>query len=131
MISFQFSSRWGLVVTAFSFVAITSTALADEAIDRGKQVYNGAGACFSCHGPTGLGDGAAAAALNPKPRSFADGSYAYDTDGDGKKGTEADLFNIVTNGAQKYGGNMMMVGRPDLPEGDRRALVKFILSLKK
>ncbi|MBW7907613.1 MAG: cytochrome c [Kiritimatiellae bacterium] len=28
--------------------------------------------CASCHGATGKGDGAAAAALNPKPRDFAD-----------------------------------------------------------
>ncbi len=111
-------------------LSISSHAIADD-IEQGKSVFNGNGACFSCHGATGAGDGAAAAALNPKPKNFTIGDFAYDTDGDGKKGTETDIFNIITNGAQKYGGNMMMVGRPDLPEADRKALAKFVLSLKK
>ena len=38
---------------------------------------------------------------------------------------------VITNGAQKYGGSFMMVGRKDLPEEDRKALTKFVLSLKK
>ena len=59
------------------------TAKADEELDKGKTIYNGTGACFSCHGATGEGDGAAAAALNPKPRSFTKGVFNFDTDGDG------------------------------------------------
>lgn len=31
--------------------------------------------CSTCHGTSGLGDGVAAAALNPKPASFADASF--------------------------------------------------------
>lgn len=114
-----------------SYSGFASAFAQDPILDKGKGIYNGTGACFSCHGPTGLGDGAAAAALNPKPRSFAEGHYSFDTDGDGKTGSEADLFNVVTNGAQKYGGSMMMVPRPDIPELDRKALVKYVLSLKK
>lgn len=75
------------------------SAKADDMIEKGKAIYNGAGACFSCHGPLGAGDGAAAAALNPKPRNFSAGVFAYDTDKDGKTGTETDLFNIISNGA--------------------------------
>ena len=109
---------------------LTSNSYADD-LAKGKAVYDGAGACFSCHGAMGLGDGAAAAALNPKPRSFATGDFNFDTDGDGKKGTETDLFNIITHGAVKYGGSPMMAGRPDLSEADRKAVVKYVLSLKK
>lgn len=116
-----------LVALALVFAA---NAEADD-LAKGKEVYNGMGACFSCHGATGAGDGAAAAALNPKPASFQAGVFKYDTDGDGKTGTETDIFNIVTNGAAKYGGNMMMVARADLPEADRKALAKYVLSLKK
>ncbi len=105
-------------------------ASADDA-EKGKSVYNGAGACATCHGADGKGDGPAGAALNPKPRSFVDGVFNYDTDGDGKKGTELDIVNIISNGALKYGGSMMMVARPDLPETDRKALAKYVLSLKK
>lgn len=105
-------------------------ARADEVVEKGKAVFNGAGACVSCHGATGKGDGPAGAALNPKPRDLSKGEFNLDTDGDGKKGTEADIFNVITNGAQKYGGSFMMVGRPDLPEADRKALAQFVLSLK-
>ncbi|MFT5587554.1 MAG: mono/diheme cytochrome c family protein [Cognaticolwellia sp.] len=31
--------------------------------------------CAACHGTSGLGDGVAAAALDPKPASFADASF--------------------------------------------------------
>ena len=106
-------------------------ARADDDLAKGKGVFEGIGACSSCHGMTGMGDGVAAAALDPKPRNFANGEFKFDTDGDGKTGTEADLFNVVTNGAQKFGGSPMMVARPDIPEADRKALVKYVLSLKK
>jgi mono/diheme cytochrome c family protein len=111
-------------------VVLSQFAYSDELVEKGKAVYNGAGACASCHGPTGLGDGAAAVALDPKPRSFAGGEFKFDTDGDGTPGTDQDLENVITYGAQKYGGSLMMVGRPDLAESDRKALVAFVKSLK-
>lgn len=116
---------------AISGVAVVSSARADDELEKGKAVYNGAGACSSCHGALGGGDGVAAAALTPKPRNFAAGDYALDTDNDGKKGTETDIFNVVTNGALKYGGSPMMAGRADLSEADRKAVAKYVLSLKK
>ena len=57
------------------------------------------------------------------------GTFKYDTDNDGKTGTETDIFNIITHGAAKYGGSFFMAGRADIAEGDRRALVKYVLSL--
>lgn len=126
--------RTGVLVLFFALVQVAlfhTPALSDNMLEKGKAVYNGAGACASCHGPEGKGDGQAAVALDPKPRSFAEGTFVLDTDGDGKPGSETDLFNVITNGAQKYGGSVMMVGRPDLSEEDRRAMVKFVLSLKK
>lgn len=118
------------VLGALCTLVWSAPARADE-LEQGKTVFNGVGACASCHGATGAGDGAAAAALNPKPRSFVEGTFKFDTDGDGKPGTETDLFNVITNGAQKYGGSIMMVPRADLPEADRKALAKYVLSLKK
>lgn len=50
-----------------------------EAIAAGKQVFNTT--CVPCHGPAGRGDGAAAAALNPKPAKFTSPVIAGESDG--------------------------------------------------
>ena len=111
-------------------VGLMPMASADEAsIEKGKGIYMGIGACFSCHGPTGKGDGPAAIALNPKPRSFAEGAFLYDTDKDGKKGTRADLKNILANGAIKYGGSPLMPPRPDIQGADLEGLLDYVVSL--
>lgn len=137
MYSLKYSSKFSLLAAC---VAISSLVLsagffspvsADPLIERGKAVYNGIGACSTCHGPEGAGDGPASASLQPKPANFKLANYRLDTDGDGKAGTVTDLYNIITNGAQKYGGSMMMVGRGDIPEEDRKAIVAYVLSLKK
>lgn len=111
--------------------ALCSSAVADPEVDKGKAIYDGAGACSTCHGPGGAGDGPVAATLNPKPRDFTKGEFLWDTDGDGKKGTEADIASVIANGGSKYGGSMMMTARPDISEADRKALAKYVLSLKK
>ena len=41
-----------------------------ELIEKGKALYEGKGGCVNCHGKSGLGDGPAAAALDPSPRNF-------------------------------------------------------------
>lgn len=46
-----------------------------ELIAKGKALF--AVNCASCHGQNGLGDGPAAAALNPKPRNFHEGYWKY------------------------------------------------------
>jgi mono/diheme cytochrome c family protein len=108
-----------------------SPVLSEPQLEKGKEIYNGKGACASCHGIEGKADGPAAVALNPKPENFHEGDYSLDTDGDGKKGTKADIENIILNGAAKYGGSMMMAARADLTAEERSALAKYVLSLKK
>lgn len=120
-----------LMLAMAAMLSTAGTAAADDAAAKGKEVYNGKGACAGCHGAEGKGDGPAGAALNPKPRDLSTGAFALDTDGDGKKGTEADLLNVITNGAAKYGGSMFMVGRPDLSPDERTAVAKYVMTLKK
>ena len=123
-----------VIISLFSsagVVLVTSASAFAQDLEQGKAIYNGLGACASCHGAEGKGDGAAAAALDPKPRNFTQGPYKFDTDNDGKTGTETDIFNVVTKGAATFGGSPLMVARPDLPEADRKALAKYVLSLKK
>ena len=96
----------------------------------GKAIYEGKGACFSCHGLSGKGDGPAAAALNPKPQDFSTGEFVLDTDGDGRKGTDSDLYNVIHDGAAKYGGAATMPGRPDLTEQEIKDLIVYMHSLR-
>ena len=119
-----------ILLAALGTAAISTQAMAGDAA-AGKALYDGKGACASCHGATGGGDGPAAAALNPKPASFAAGSFRLDTDGDGKTGTDADLANVIHNGAGQYGGNPAMPGRADFSDAEIANLIAYIRSLKK
>ncbi|WCL48582.1 c-type cytochrome [Leptospira sp. GIMC2001] len=48
--------------------APTEVAALDADTQAGKEAYDMS--CASCHGELGAGDGAAASALNPKPRNY-------------------------------------------------------------
>ncbi len=51
----------------------------DDAIAKGKKIYNQA--CWSCHGQDGKGTGPAAAALNPKPADHTSSKVQQESDG--------------------------------------------------
>lgn len=118
-------------IAGISSLSLSTAFAGDPEVEQGKKVYEVTGACVTCHGPLGQGDGVAAAALEPKPRNFSAGEFKYDTDADGKTGTEKDLFNIVSDGAAKFGGSPLMVSYGFLSETDRKAVVKYVMSLKK
>lgn len=67
----------------------------------GKKVFETY--CVACHGATGKGDGAAAAALNPKPRNFADAAYMNTR-------TDEQLRKIVSEGGAANGMSPLMAG---------------------
>jgi mono/diheme cytochrome c family protein len=74
--------------------------------------------CVSCHGPTGKGDGPAAAALPPpKPADWTSAKVQGQTDGE--------LFWKITNGRGA------MPPWKHLPEKDRWEIVNYIRTLKK
>jgi mono/diheme cytochrome c family protein len=87
--------------------------------------------CVSCHGETGKGDGPVGAALNPRPRDFSVGEFKFDTDKDGKPGTDADLTNVITKGAGEYGGSPLMAPWGHLAAQDIQNVIAYIRSLKK
>ncbi len=91
--------------------------------------------CVSCHGAEGKGDGptglALAAAKQPAPLDFTMGAFKFDTDGDGVTGTDIDLKNVITRGAQPYGGSMMMVPAMGLSGDDLDNMIALIRSMKK
>lgn len=63
--------------------------------------------CVTCHGKTGAGDGAGAAGLNPKPRSFGDAEWQ-------KKVTDDHLRKVIIEGGQAVQLSNLMPGNPDL-----------------
>jgi mono/diheme cytochrome c family protein len=73
-----------------------------ELVQKGKASFEMN--CASCHGPAGAGDGAAAAALDPKPRNLATASFKggvkpaqiFDTLGKGVPGTAMIAFSHLS-----------------------------------
>ena len=111
-------------------LALPSSALAAD-VAAGKAKFMEL--CVSCHGESGKGDGptgkALAAAGQPAPRDFTTGDFKFDTDKDGKAGTDADLKNVIAKGAMAFGGNAMMAPVV-LNDTDMANVIAFIRSLK-
>jgi mono/diheme cytochrome c family protein len=63
--------------------------------------------CSTCHGATGKGDGAAAAALNPKPRDFSSAAWQASV-------TDDHIEKTILEGGQAVGLSMLMPANPDL-----------------
>ena len=82
-------------------------------VAQGKKVANVN--CVSCHGVTGKGGGAAAAAINPKPADWTSKKVQAESDGE--------IFWKLSNGRGA------MPPWKFLPENDRWALVRYIRSL--
>lgn len=77
--------------------------------------------CVTCHGATGKGDGPAAAALNPKPRSFADGAWQ-------KTITDEHIATIIVKGGAGVKKSPLMPPNPDLEQKPKvvAALVSIV-----
>ncbi len=85
-------------------------------VEHGHYVYENT--CAMCHGPKGLGDGAAGQGLNPKPRNFVEGHWKT-------KGDSIALFKVLQTGLPPSA----MPAWKQLPVKDRWALVQFIRSI--
>lgn len=88
----------------------------DDMVTHGAKVYSQN--CAMCHGDTGLGDGAAGAALNPKPRNLVKGEWK-------KGGGYLGIFDVLTHGLP--GTSMAAYGH--LKVADRWALTQFVNSI--
>ena len=116
-----------LTLAALAVLLVPAMASAGDAA-AGKTQFQAF--CSSCHGMGGKGDGPVGAALNPPPRDFTKGDFKYDTDGDGKPGTDADLKNVITKGAAAYGDSPLMAPWPTLTAAQIDDVVAYIRSLK-
>lgn len=63
--------------------------------------------CSTCHGASGHGDGPGAAAINPKPRSFADVDWQDSV-------TDAQIQKVIVYGGAAVGKSPFMPAQPDL-----------------
>ena len=61
-------------------------------IAKGKEVFEGAGTCYTCHGAGGKGDGPGAAGMDPAPRNFT--NHQFD-----QVRTAGEMVWVVTNGS--------------------------------
>ncbi len=92
-----------------------------EASAAGKALY--AITCAACHGPTGLGDGGAAAALDPKPSTLADADMIAGL-------SDAYLYwRISEGGAMEPFNSSMPPWRASYSEDQIWQLVTYIRSL--
>lgn len=111
----------GIILTALWFASGVAAEKGDAA--KGKGIY--ANMCASCHGNTGKGDGAAAAALNPKPKDLTDKAYMSKLD-------DKYLFNIIAKGGAAVGkAPIMPPFSGGLKDQDIRDVVAFLRSLAK
>jgi mono/diheme cytochrome c family protein len=95
--------------------AAAPTASADDP----KEVFKTR--CVMCHGETGKGDGAAAAALNPKPRNYTDAEWQ-------KSVTDEQIKKAIAGGGTAIGKSALMPAQPDLANKPEvlEGLVKII-----
>ena len=91
----------GFLAPGLATAEDVSAAAAEEA----KGVY--AMRCATCHGATGHGDGAAAIAMDPKPKSF------FNTDWQ-KSVTDEHIEKIIVGGGPAVGMSPLMPPNPDL-----------------
>jgi len=117
-----------MMIAAFVIPSVSYAADAEAGNSKFQQL------CVSCHGAEGKGDGptglALAAAKQPAPLDFTVGQFKFDTDGDGVTGTDIDIKNVITRGAQPYGGSMMMAPVMGLSGSDLDNVIALIRSLK-
>jgi mono/diheme cytochrome c family protein len=117
-----------LAIAALAALLAPGAALAAGDAAAGKTVFTTN--CASCHGETGKGDGPVGAALQPPPRDFSAAHFKFDTDDDGKTGTDEDLKNVIRKGGAAFGGSPLMAPWPTLSDEDVNNLIAYIRTLK-
>ena len=111
------------MVIFVALLLLQSLALAQGDPAKGKEFY--AKHCAGCHGPTGKGDGPAAAAINPKPTDFTNKAYMA-----GLK--DQYLFDLIQKGGAAVGKSPLIPpfgGK--LKEGEIRDLIAYVKTLAK
>lgn len=95
------------------------------AIAAGKTLFASTG-CVACHGETGMGDGVAAANLDPKPRQYSDATWQDSV-------TDEEIKKVIVEGGAANGLSVLMPPNAILAgkDADLNNIVAYIRSLKK
>jgi mono/diheme cytochrome c family protein len=88
------------IVLLFPLLALAGTFELKGDAAKGEATFKST--CASCHGEKGAGDGAAAAALNPKPAAFTDPERM-------KTVTDESLYKVISEGGPAIGKSPLMV----------------------
>lgn len=85
----------------------STTSAAGKKLDTAaaKEIYDSR--CAACHGANGRGDGAGAAALNPKPRNYTDAAWQASV-------TDEQIKKTILLGGAAVGKSAIMPASPDL-----------------
>ena len=113
----------GVRPAAGASMAAEGTQLSREVPPRGRAVYEVH--CAICHGEHGDGNGMAAHMFRIQPRDFRRGLFKFRSTPSGSLPTDDDLLRTVTDGIRWTG----MIGRPDLAEAYRKAVVQYLKGL--
>ncbi len=90
-------------------------------IAKGKELFNGKGTCFTCHGPEGKGDGIVGQALNPSPRNFHNPLFW-------KNRADGELMWILKHGSP---GTQMVTSVPGtITEEEGWQIIAYLRTLK-
>ncbi len=108
----------GMVLVAAS---VAPAAAAGDA-GKGKAIY--AKSCAGCHGPEGKGNGAAAAAMNPKPTNLTDKASISKLD-------DAALSKVIVKGGVGTGKSPLMPAFSQLKDQDVKDVIAYIRSISK
>jgi cytochrome c5 len=98
--------------------------LAETPATEARRVFDSR--CVTCHGTHGAGDGLAAAALNPKPRAFADAAWQTSVD-------DARLAKVIVEGGPAVNLSAGMAPNPDLQSKPEvvSELIKIVRAFKR
>jgi mono/diheme cytochrome c family protein len=101
--------------------AAPGSAPAGDMVAQGREVYSGAGICFTCHGPNAQGT-----ALGP---NLTDGEWIWVEAG---QDLQTQLTTIIRTGVaqpRQYPAPMPPMGGANINESQLEALVAYLISL--
>jgi high-affinity iron transporter len=113
-----------LVVGLLSGAAFAAEAKFELKGDAAKGATTFKTLCGSCHGESGKGDGAASAALSPKPCNFTDPINA-------DRLTDEHVYKTIKDGGAAVGRSPLMVAWSSTLKDDQiRDVAAYVLSFK-